>query len=583
MPAYRRQTSRKGLIRILCLAAGIGVILPLYAQDRATSADESDNKRLRSWRLALGAAIAGPPVAQTGSLAAIYDDRAIRMVGEEGRLLWTWRSREALRPWLSRSPEGMLYAGSEKGSLFALNRAGSPVWRINLGEKLSLPVVLGFDGRLFVPTGDLVTALNPAGRRLWQQRLPDTPQAFRRHPGTGGVLAAVGSTLFHLSPFGERSETTLPEHIVAIVGMEYPGNSTVETEEWQAIVALDTGHIFKVKNDGYSPLASLKGGQRPLATEIHAGSIYVLGSSGLLQAFSIDDGTSRWEHPTSIHAEGQLLADERGIYVLGRNGATGFTHDRRRLWTLSLSDASAIAAFSDDGYVYSGGRDWVLYAYQAEDRIKNNTNPLYKGDSDRRYGLAEVRKLDEVDRFLLSHGNGIDLILDDAAKALGGSGPGHAEIPTAQILLALALSGTARTAHARPASTILPQHRIRALELLARFASIEQRDSLVHIFMADSDPHVRARAAECIASLGTDPGGRALAAFERAAILASDRNNDILMTAVARATGAICRFSGPPLSERGIRLLSLLTGADRQPAVRRTAEKEIMLFRRPSP
>lgn len=570
------------VLQSLCIAMCLAMGLPLWAQEQLSPGD-SDNTRLRSWRLALGAAIAGPPIAQTGSLAAICDDRSIRMVGEERRLLWTWRSREALRPWLSRAPNGMLYAAGERGSLFALNRAGSLVWRVNLARKLSLPVAQGFDGRLFVPAGNEILALNPAGRPLWRQELSASPQAFRSHPGSGGVLAAVGSRLYHLDPFGARFDIELPHYINAVAGIDRPLDEALGTEHWQTVAALDDGSLVRVSNEGYQPLANLNSGQKLLAAEIYEETVYVLSSSGLLQAVSLNDGTIRWQESTAIHGEARLLADERGIYVLGRNAASGFTHDQRRLWTLSLSDASTIAAFSDDGYVYSGGRDWVLYAYRAEDRIKNTDNPLYKSESGKSYGLAAVQELDEVDRFLLEHDKGVELILDDAKKALAPPGPGLAEPSIAKSLLAVALFGTTRSAYARPAPAILPQHRIQALELLSRFASVEQLDALIHIFTADSDPDVRASAADCIASLGRDPGGKALAAFERAAILALDRNNVILMMSVARATGAICRYSGPPLSERGIRLLSVLGAADRPPAIRRAAEKEIALFRRPSP
>jgi outer membrane protein assembly factor BamB len=74
--------------------------------------------------------------------------------------------------------------------------------------------------------------------------------------------------------------------------------------------------------------------------------------------------------------------------------------------------------------------------------------------------------------------------------------------------------------------------------------------------MKDYDPSVKSAAAEAIGRIGTDPEGIALRAFAQA-ITASTRDEQIL-TATAMAIGSLCRFSGPPLSDSGVKLLGII-------------------------
>jgi outer membrane protein assembly factor BamB len=51
--------------------------------------------------------------------------------------------------------------------------------------------------------------------------------------------------------------------------------------------------------------------------------------------------------------------------------------------------------------------------------------------------------------------------------------------------------------------------------------------------------------------------------------------DEAALTAVAAATGALCRFSGPPLSVAGVRILTVLSGYDNLPSARNQARREL--------
>jgi outer membrane protein assembly factor BamB len=127
----------------------------------------------------------------------------------------------------------------------------------------------------------------------------------------------------------------------------------------------------------------------------------------------------------------------------------------------------------------------------------------------------------------------------------------------------------------RPASQPLVhvQYRAEAARLLGYFGSRETIPFLAELYIKDNDSVVRAVAAEAIGRIGVDPEGIAIKAFTQT-INAVSRDEQVL-SATASAIGSLCRFSGPPLSDSGIRLLVSLDKETMPPIVRNLAEQEI--------
>jgi outer membrane protein assembly factor BamB len=124
------------------------------------------------------------------------------------------------------------------------------------------------------------------------------------------------------------------------------------------------------------------------------------------------------------------------------------------------------------------------------------------------------------------------------------------------------------------------RQRAEAARLLSYIGSRETIPFLAELFTGDKDPLVKAAAAEAMGKIGVDPEGFAFRAFVDAVFPPSPLGDEHALAAIASAAGAICRFSGPPLSEAGIRVLTALAGAGRPPAVRTLAERELKTLRR---
>jgi outer membrane protein assembly factor BamB len=117
--------------------------------------------------------------------------------------------------------------------------------------------------------------------------------------------------------------------------------------------------------------------------------------------------------------------------------------------------------------------------------------------------------------------------------------------------------------------------RIEALNLLSRIGSMENIPWLVWFFRRVPEPLVKAAAAQAIGGIGVDPDGRAMQAFLAAAISGHPVHDEQVLLSVAAATGALCRFSGPPLSDIGSQILMLLSDSSQQPSVQRQARREL--------
>jgi outer membrane protein assembly factor BamB len=126
-----------------------GLIQNAAAQSEETAAEAVSTTPI--WRQALGGAVIGLPSVQAGSVTVVCDGGNLRTYSAQGTFLWDFFAQGRLSPFVSRSPEGTSYICRTNGILMAVNRSGRELWRINLGEPITAAILIGWDGRIFVP------------------------------------------------------------------------------------------------------------------------------------------------------------------------------------------------------------------------------------------------------------------------------------------------------------------------------------------------------------------------------------------------------------------------------------------------
>jgi outer membrane protein assembly factor BamB len=505
------------------------------------------------WRQAPGGAVMGVPTIQVGTVVAVLDGGHLKAYTLEGVPLWDYYARGALIPYVTRAREGTCYICRTDGTLIAVNRSGRELWQLKTGP-ISAPVVSGWDGRIFVTTEDTIRCYTASGYLLWSRALEHKIISGPFLGSTGGITAALeNGELLELNPFGRAENRYIGEKPAAVIPVN---NGT--------LVLLTNGTIRLFRSDPPNSPARTVGNIRgtPLGGVSRGNMAAVLLSNGSVAQISLVNGRQQWSTGSHIRegdikssGDFSMLWDERGIYVFSVKGACGFSNDGRRLWLLRLNGASSIPALSDEGTLFSGGVDWIIYAYKVENRSLPVRNSLYGPAPEGNYGLANPPPSPWSDSYFRFNETQMGEELQRLTVLIHEGRLGEEETAYTGYLREIAGSAmNPQSSQTHPPVHV--KHRAEAARLLGYFCSLETIPFLAELYLKDYDPSVKSAAAEAIGRIGTDPGGIALRAFAQA-ITASTRDEQVL-TATAGAIGSLCRFSGPPLSDSGVKLLGML-------------------------
>ena len=571
---------------------------PLFAQNPATDRQQGLVTGEPFWRQALGGAVTALPSVQAQSAVVTLDGGNIRAYSTAGTPLWNYFAGGRLSPFVTRSREGTSYISRTNGALIAVNRSGRELWRIYPGAQLSGHIITGWDGRLFVPAGNRLFCYTASGNLLWSKTFEE---AIALSPildqGGGIILSLLNNDVMRINPYGETrtwKRSLKPVVLLSLgsgalvspapdAGAQGTGAPRVlavyENGVMEILSEIDEWFLSAQSNAGPQMLPRLPAA--PLAGASRGNNAAFATVDGRVHLISANEGKLLWTGDSHIRITGEraddaaMLYDERGIYILSRGGATGFTQDGRRLWYTLLENAAAIPAFGDDGVLYSGGRDWILYTYKLEDRVLQGKQSLYGPIPEGDYGTGNPPRRLLAEAPLLFNDSEVRARLESIGNAVRAGRVGASELAWTAWLMETA--GFKPTEEFGPAQEI--RNRVTAIRMLGYIGSRETIPWLVNLFRRESDPAVKSAAAAAIGDIGADPEGIAMRAFLDTVTFSSVSQDEQTLIAVAAATGALCRFSGPPLSDTGVRILTLLSVSTQPPLVRRQAGAELASLR----
>ena len=527
------------------------------------------------WRQAVGGVVIGKPSVHPQSLVAALDSGIVKAYSGSGELLWSYSVRSGLWPYVTQSREGLSFICSTDGSLIAINRSGRELWKANAGGALSGPIVTGWDGRLFVPAAGKISCYTSSGTLLWANELGSGISAGPILDQNGCILLALENGSFiRITPFGGLISWKLPSVPVILV----PTGNDI-------LAMYGNGNILRVdssaKNSAPLPFHNL--GARPLAAADRGGRTAVFLANGQMLLLSGNEGKVLWTANSFIRLrsneeKAELIFDQRGIYLLCASGAAGFSANGNTRWFANLENASGIPAFGDDGVLYSGGKDWVLNAWKIEDRTLDQKYNLYGPAPQAVYGTGNP----PPSIFPYSTGRFNETLvkreLEIIQTGIASGSVGGNEMDWVAYLMETADGGYWPISNSRVPKAMI-SHRILALQLLSRMGSIETIPWLVSFFKRESEPHVKIAAALAIGGIGMDPDGKAIQEFMSAVRSGNPIRDEQLFINIAIATGALCRFSGPPLYDMGFQLLQQLDNPRQAYLVRRQAQHELNTLR----
>ena len=512
------------------------------------------------------------PHVQVQSAVVALDGGNIRAYSTAGTPMWNYSARGRISPFVTRSREGTSYFSRMSGTLIAVNRAGRELWRRDIGDPLCAKVITGWDGRLFVPTDKKISCYTASGNLLWS-RVFESPFSIapKLEHGGGIIFALENNEVYRINAFGTAHVWTLYNTPAILLSIERQQIMALYTDGTMDILGTPEEWYISAQSQILSQLPRLPSG--PVAAVSRGNNVAAALNDGRVVLVSINEKTILWTGDSHVREtinsgrrpepEAEMLFDERGIYVLSKNGATCFSHEGARLWFTFVQNAAAVPAFGDDGVLYSGGRDWILYAYKIEDRALPSRNAVYGPLPEGSYGTGQPQSI-YIEELIFGESE-LRGKLDQISEAVNSGKIGNNELAWTTFLLRLSAEN----------ESII--YRIAALDLLGKIGSQETIPWLVNIFRRDHEPSIRAAAVNAIGEIGVDPQGIAIEAFLYSVI--NGMRDDVILTAIASATGALCRFSGPPLSETGARILNLLAARNQPSMVRRRANSELSSLR----
>jgi outer membrane protein assembly factor BamB len=546
------------------------------------------------WRQALGGKVLSIPAAQAESVVMVTDDGMLRCYSYTGRLLWKFDAKGKLTPFVSRSREGTSYISRLDGTFMAINRSGRLLWTRNLPSPMIAAPLVGWDGRLFIPLERSMVCISASGDQRWQIQFDAALALPPVSDDKGGILTALkNNKVVHISPIGRVSSTMLSDTPVVLLPAQEP---ETPNKEPAFIMYYRSGKgELRDFDDFFQELPTLAG--LPVAGKRKDTLVAILLDSGQIAVISVTENKMLWsglgpgkiggetlDFPLNLKTNTRpyVIFDERGIYILRLSGAAGFTSDGRRLWTITIQGAASSPCFSDEGMLYSGGNDWILYAYKLEDRVRSIARSLYGPAPEGSYHLQTMADPQlTTDPFLYDESKLADILSHiETLLKKGNIGP---EEP-ASLALLIHIASTGQQYRGMPFQlqpAVQPFYRVWAIRLLGQLGSRETIPFLTNLAKKEDDNLVVSEIAAALGHIGLDPEGLALKTFDE--LIHSDlyRRDERVLVAITQSIAALCKFSGPPLSSAGIPYLIKLAEADMAPVVRNNAQmglKSIMEY-----
>jgi len=530
------------------------------------------------WRQALGGAVLSLPSVQAQSAVVALDSGNIKAYSMAGTFMWDYSVTGKISPFVTRSREGTSYFSKTNGTLIAVNRAGLELWQRNLESQICARVIPGWDGRIFVPIEQKILCYTASGNLLWTGNYEKPISIAPKLDRSGGIIFASENNVYRISAFGEIRMWTLSDPPAALVPIEWQQHILVLYKDGSMSILGQSNDWFFSAQGETRPTLLPKLPGRPIAAASRRNSIAVLFDDGSASLFSVEpqggssDGNGIvWRSDSHIREfirnggrpepEAEIIYDDRGIYILNKNGATCFTHEGKRNWFTLLQNTAAIPAFGNDGVLYSGGKDWILYAYKIEERRLPEKNALFGPLPEGSYGTGSPN-LASIKGFSFNEYE-TKLKLEQINSGIKTGRVGTNEINWVSTLMTV-ITGEFNI-----------QDKLDALKMLGRIGSRETILWLINFFRREPEPTIKAAAARAIGDIGVDHEGTAIQTFLFLLINGGGIKDEQVLYAISTATGALCRFSGPPLSETGIRILNLLSSDNQPPIVRRQAQNEL--------
>lgn len=535
------------------------------------------------FRFPLGGVVSSGPVLSGKRLWVLSDSKILYSITTEGVASGKRSIPSRHIPFMLADPCERLAIVDDSNSLSLLNKAGQEVWKTSLKARPAFSPFFSGDGCLFVPFDKGISAYAPNGRELWRKSFSSGLSASPLSgPGGGPLLALKDGSIHLFSAYGGLVKSVSFSAPAALLSCNQ--DSILAALQDNSLVIMDSG--LGPGPSGSFPVIKLAA--KAVAAASAKSMHFVLDSGGNILA--VDSlGNKLWQLqsgtpfgvPFGLASDpAKLVAFEERLILLSDSIVRSYGMDGSFYRELKLKSSASFPVISESGTVFTGGKDWILYAYKFE--LPQRAIHVPKANA---LSLAIIEEAAKEEAFWTLEPYSNDSVQKKLAniEKLLKSGTIEDDLASAKAYCAaIALGkmhaplgmGAAKT-EALPSGVLA---RTKACELLGMMGYHDAVPFLADVFLYDKEAVVKIAAADAISMIGLDPEGGALRAFAFATEKSLDDRTAIsiinAILALYRANGSLDDFSG-------IMAILRIAGGNYSAAVKSRAEKALLQLKKP--
>src|ERR1700723_1066440 len=225
---------------------------------------------------------------------------------------------------------------------------------------------IGDDGTIYAGGGTGLYAIRPDGTEKWHF---DSPGQVANVPVPFALIDDVGNIWFDIT----RNDTGG----VARVGPDGRGGEVGSIAPVTQLGSAYDGTVFMATASSMlqlsiareNPEVMWRGYATGIAFTSDGGIVFT--RAGDILSSADEQHSVKWNHKIIDGGCGAPVVGADGTIYLPRKGAMdAFTPDAKRIWTFDLSDRATSPSIGDDGTLYFGSDDGVIYALSSSGQLK---------------------------------------------------------------------------------------------------------------------------------------------------------------------------------------------------------------------
>lgn len=381
------ENTGKTFRKILISSALILKALFIFAESISLSHENA------SWTSVMnGKAILKPENTSYG-FAVLTDGRTLNGFSENGKELWTARTKSRNPGFISVLEKDFIVLVSDKSNVSLINPSGNLLWTKNIGFPVTEKATIGKDGRIIIQGKNNIACLGVNGIEKWRMKTPSLKEIRIQELDDGTLVAFLEKPQdkrtagIRFTPFGEALETITftslvsdaysSEHGIVLsflsggIGLVSAGGKEKTFTEW-AIPSEDSAFSGALPSKGIT-LAPLDGDISSALMENTGGKVKIIffenRTGKIHNIFHIPEiSFSRLTCVSKVSGtEAIFLSDEKNALIVNPEG--------KHLYEARLPGKEGINGWNyvfctDQNHLVMTGNSWTLNAFRTTMNVK---------------------------------------------------------------------------------------------------------------------------------------------------------------------------------------------------------------------